>query len=301
MSINIGVSSYMNPSTDLAAWDHAPCDLCGCAEHKVLFRKKDTTSYWLAKCAEDKSLDPETEFPIVECARCRHVFVSPRLSPAVNADIYARFWRKYEPETVPEDEFALYLCRQLAALTHRGKLLDFGCGWGHYLNAAQKVGWDAIGIEVDPAKVAFARRHGLNAVEGELIDHTFPDETFDAVIAQQVFEHLYDPVSYVKEIKRILKPGGVFFCSVPNYGSLTARIEGPKWDMVSPVGHVRYFTGSRLARFLSDHGFAVLPKRYLTRFQGHALKDLVYQALVACENTFHVYPHTSLSLYARKA
>ena len=162
------------------------------------------------------------------------------------------------------------------------------------------IGWDAVELrEVDPEKIAFVKVHGLNAVQGELLDRIFERETFDAVIAQQVFEHLYDPVSYVEEIRRILKPGGVFFVSVPNYGSIVARIAGPKWDMVGPVGHVRYFTGSRLTRFLSDHGFAVLPKRYVTRFKGSALKNLVYQGLVACENTFHVYPH-KLSLYTRK-
>jgi 2-polyprenyl-3-methyl-5-hydroxy-6-metoxy-1,4-benzoquinol methylase len=278
---------------------HAACDLCGCDEHKVLFRKKDTTSYWLAKCAEDKSLDPATEFPIVECARCRHVYVTPRLSPEVNADIYARFWQSYEPQGLREDEFAVYLCRQLAKLTHFGKLLDFGCGWGHYVQAAQTVGWDAVGFEVDPKKIQFARDHGLNAVHGELLDRVFKPETFDAVIAQQVFEHLYNPVSYLKEIQRILKPGGVLFVSVPNYGSVVARMEGPNWEMVSPVAHVRYFTGRGLKRFLSEHGFVVVPKCYLRRFKSNLLKNLLYQGLTAVENVFDIYPH-ALSLYARK-
>ncbi len=276
------------------------CDLCGCDRNKVLFRKKDTTSYWLAKCAEDKSLDPNTEFPIVECARCGHVYVTPRLSPALIADIYARFWQSHKPKTLPKDEFAYYLCRHLAKLGHYGKLLDFGCGWGQYLAAAQAVGWDAVGIEVDPEKIAFARSQGLNAVQGELLDRTFDSETFDAVIAQQVFEHLYDPVSYMEEIKRILKPGGIVFVSVPNYGSIRAKLAGANWDMVSPVAHVRYFTGSILKRLLVDHGFEVLSKRYVRRFEDSLLKDVAYQASVACENAFQVYPRSALSLYACK-
>jgi SAM-dependent methyltransferase len=266
----------------------------------VLFRKKDTTSYWLAKCAEDKSLDPSTEFPIVECARCRHVYVTPRLSPELIGDIYARFWQSHKPQALPKDEFAYYLCRHLAKLGRLGKLLDFGCGWGQYLAAAQAVGWDAVGIEVDPEKIAFARAHGLNAVRGELLDRTFDPETFDAVIAQQVFEHLYDPVSYVEEISRILKPGGILFVSVPNYGSIRAKFAGANWDMVSPVAHVRYFTSGTLKHLLSDHGFEVLSKRYVRRFENGFLKDLVYQASVACENALQVYPRSALSLYAYK-
>ena len=289
----------MNGSAPHAAWDYVACDLCGCADHRVLFRTKDTTSYWLAKCSEDTSLDPDTECPIVECVQCRHVFVTPRLKLEIITDIYARFWQKYRPQSLTHDEFALYLCRQLAALTPRGKLLDFGCGWGHYLQAAQVIGWDAVGLEVDPEKIAFVKVHGLNAVQGELLDRIFERETFDAVIAQQVFEHLYDPVSYVEEVLADLETRRRVLCQCTELWQHRGENRGPKWDMVGPVGHVRYFTGSRLTRFLSDHGFAVLPKRYVTRFKGSALKNLVYQGLVACENTFHVYPH-KLSLYTRK-
>jgi SAM-dependent methyltransferase len=229
------------------------------------------------------------------------VFVTPRLSPELIADIYARFWRSYKPQALPQDPFAYHLCRHLAKFSEFGKLLDFGCGWGQYLGAAKAVGWDAIGIEIDPEKIEFARSQGLNAVQGELLDGIFDSETFDAVIAQQVFEHLYDPVSYIEEIRRVLKPGGVLFVSVPNYGSVLARFAGANWDMVSPVAHVRYFTSGTLKQLLSDHGFEVLSKRYVRRFENNLLKDMAYQASVVFENVFQIYPRTALSLYACKA
>src|SRR5688572_15782254 len=168
--------------------EHADCDLCGCASYRVLFAKKDTTSYWRAKCAEDRRLDVNMEFPLVRCTGCGHVFVRPRLKQAINADIYARLWRSHEPAKISYNSFATYLCRQLAALGGLGRLLDFGCGWGSHVAAAAAVGWDAVGIEVDRAKVEFVRRNGLEAVEGDMLDGLFEPASFDAVIAQQVFE-----------------------------------------------------------------------------------------------------------------
>jgi SAM-dependent methyltransferase len=284
--------------TATEVFEHANCDLCSGNRQTVLLRKKDTTSYWRAKCAED-GIDPDTQFPIVRCDDCGHVFVSPRLKPAIVADVYARFWKKYQPDSLRADSFALYLCRQLHALSGGGKLLDFGCGWGNYLAAARDVGFDGIGIEVDRAKVDFARSHGLTAIEGDLLDRAFPDASFDAAIAQQVFEHLYDPAPYLEELRRVLKPGGVLFLSVPNYGGLAAKLKGARWDMMSPVGHVRYFDRRTLGKFLADHGFVLERKRYLRRFDRGFVKNLVYQAVVLLENALDVYPH-SLALYARK-
>jgi SAM-dependent methyltransferase len=281
------------------AFERASCDLCGCSDQTLLFTKKDTTSYWRAKCAEDASIDVETEFPVVRCKRCNHVYVSPRLKPEVNADIYARFWSSYEPEELLHDDFAVYLCRQLAGMTRLGRLLDFGCGWGNFLSAARETGWDAVGIEVDPAKIDFARKHGLNAVQGDLLAGTFPAGSFDAIIAQQVFEHLYQPAAYLEEIRRLLRPGGIVFIGVPNYGGLSAKLKGPDWDMISPVAHVRYFTARTMSRFLNQHGLVPVRKRYLRRFRHSILRELVYQSIVFVENEAGLYPHT-LSMYARK-
>jgi SAM-dependent methyltransferase len=288
--------NFKERSTEV--FEDAHCDLCGSERQTVLLRKRDTTSYWRAKCAED-GIDPETPFPIVRCGDCGHVYVSPRLRHHIVGDIYSRFWKKYQPTEIKADPFALYLCRQLRAMVGAGHLLDFGCGWGNYLAAARAVGFDAVGIEVDQAKVDFALKYGLNAVQGDLLDRTFADNSFDAAVAQQVFEHLYDPVPHLEELRRILKPGGVLFLSVPNYGGLTAKLKGADWDMMSPVGHVRYFNRRGLAKFLTDHGFAVERKRYIKRFERGFVNNLVYRAIVLLENELNFYPH-NLALYARK-
>lgn len=278
--------------------DTVPCDICGSSKSERLFTKRETRTWWIAKCADDDRLDREHEFAVVRCDGCRHVYVNPRLQRAINDDIYARYWRSLEPPKVKRSEYGAYVCRQLEALCGRGELLDFGCGWGAVLNEATQAGWRATGLEVDERKVAFCREQGLTAVFGDLLEHPFAPATFDAAIAEQVFEHLYSPVEYMRELNRVLKPGGVLYVAVPNFGGVAAKLKGPRWDLVHPVSHVRYFDRSSLADLGRRCGFEVQEPTYVPRGKG-ALANAVYAAKTFVERNLHYYP-LGLALYLRK-
>jgi SAM-dependent methyltransferase len=275
-----------------------PCDICGSTESQLLFRKRENRSWWIAKCADDARLDREHEFALVRCGGCRHVYVNPRLDPSINDDIYARYWRSPEPAKVGTSEYGGYVCRQLAAQRTPGELLDFGCGWGSVLSAARNAGWHATGIEVDERKVAFCREQGLEAVYGDLLAQPFPAAQFDAAIAEQVFEHLYRPVDYLRELHRVLKPGGVLYIAVPNFGSLEAKLKRARWDLVHPVSHVRYFDRASLANMGQQCGFDVLKPAYVPRGT-NTLANAVYAGKTFIERTFDYYPF-GLALYFRK-
>jgi SAM-dependent methyltransferase len=280
------------------ALETVPCDICGASRSHVLFVKRETRSWWSAKCADDASLDRDHEFTVVRCGGCGHVFVNPRLKPAINADIYARYWRSLEPPTVRRSEYAGYVCRQLAKLRAPGTLLDFGCGWGAVLNEAKQAGWSATGVEVDERKVEFCREQGLTAVFGELLDRPFAAATFDAAIAEQVFEHLYSPVAYLRELHRVLKPGGVLYVAVPNWGGIAARLKGPRWELVHPVSHVRYFDRRSLADLGRRCGFEPLKPSYTAR-GANALAKAAHAAKTFVERNLRYYP-LGLALYFRK-
>jgi SAM-dependent methyltransferase len=279
--------------------DTVPCDICGATRSNVLFRKRETRSWWLAKCADDARLDRDHEFAFVRCSECRHVYVNPRLKPAINDDIYARYWRSHEPAKVQRNPYGAYVCRQLAALRPRGDLLDFGSGWGSVLNEATRAGWRATGIEVDERKIAFCREQGLNAVYGDLLRQPFAAATFDAAIAEQVFEHLYSPVAYMKELHRVLRPDGVLYVAVPNFGSIAAKISGPQWEYVHPASHVRYFDRRSLADLAERCGFEVLKPNYVPRGTS-ALARAAYAAKTFVERNLRYYPLGGLALYLRK-
>jgi len=276
-----------------------PCDICGATGSTLEFRKSETRPWWIAKCADDPRLDRDYAFAVVRCDECNHVFVNPRLQSAINRDIYERYWRTSEPDKLSENEYRRYVCRQLLALRPQGgELLDFGCGWGPALMAATQEGWRATGIEVDERKVEFCREQGLAAVYGELLDQRFGPETFDAAIAEQVFEHLYTPVAYMKELHRILKPGGVLYAAVPNLGGIAAKLKGEQWDLVHPVSHVRYFDRRSLADLAERCGFEVLRPAYVRRGTS-ALAQIAFAGKTFLERSLLYYPF-GLALYLRK-
>ena len=278
--------------------DTVPCDICGGTRSKLEFRKRETRPWWIAKCNDDPRLDRDHSFAVVRCSDCNHVFVNPRLRREISDDIYARYWRSSEPDKVRASDYRRYVCRQLAALHPRGELLDFGCGWGAVLGVAAEEGWRATGIEVDERKVEFCREQGFTAFYGDLLDGRFPAETFDAAIAEQVFEHLYTPVAYMKEIHRVLKPGGVLYAAVPNLGGVAATLRGEQWDLVHPVSHVRYFDRRSLADMADRCGFDVLRPAYVRRGTS-VLAQIAHAGKTFLERTLRYYP-LGLALYLRK-
>lgn len=284
---------------DLGLLETIDCELCGCKEHSLLFQKRENRNWWIEKCNDDERLDREFPFSVVKCKDCGIAYVNPRLKPDLIASIYANYWRSEQPQQPVGSLYANYLCRQLAVLGRTGRLLDFGCGWGDHLAAATSLGWDAMGVEVDQVKVDFCNKHRLKAVFGNLLDGLFEEASFDAVIAEQVFEHLYDPASYLKEVRRVLKPGGVLYIAVPNFDGLLAKLQGPSWDLVHPVCHVRYFDSSTLSRFLATNGFSVLEKAYLPRYGTNTTKNTLYWGKIFAENNLGIYPK-SLSVFAKK-
>lgn len=120
-----------------------------------------------------------------------------------------------------EGNYAYLIERMQTLLPSRGgKILDFGCGQGALVARGRALGLDIVGADtyggsfhvwadnVDPAAKALIHR----IVDGKL---PFPDETFDLVIANQVFEHIDHPPGPLAEVDRVLKPGGLFLASFP--------------------------------------------------------------------------------------
>lgn len=119
------------------------------------------------------------------------------------------------------------------------KLLDLGCGsaWlgRHYR--------DYVGLDASQEAVAAAAEHGIDVIAwsaGEPLP--FPDGHFDGVVAKDLLEHVADPGEVVREIRRVLKPGGRAFASSP---------DAQKW-VWNDYTHVRPFTRTGFRRLFTD-------------------------------------------------
>ena len=127
-----------------------------------------------------------------------------------------------------------------------GRLLDVGCGNGQFLATAAAVGWNATGIDFDEQAVAAARRlPGVRAEVGDLMDQAFPAAAFDAIVLNNVIEHVPDPVATFAECARLLRPGGRLVMITPNLDALGHRAFGPDWRGLEPPRHLHVFRWSR--------------------------------------------------------
>ena len=120
------------------------------------------------------------------------------------------------------------------------RLLDFGCGDGGYLESIAAPGRDLHGYEVD-ANLAqrVADRSGL-PIYSNRDQLRVQAGRFDIVTAHFVFEHLIDLRAGFVDVSRLLKPGGVFYCVVPQYDSTEARLFGRRWHGLDPPRHISF-------------------------------------------------------------
>ena len=114
------------------------------------------------------------------------------------------------------------IARALAARGPLKSLLDLGCDDGaHTMLWAEAAGAHAVhGIEVVPARASLARERGISVTTADLGGPLpFEDQTFDAVVSNQVIEHLFDTDLFLAEAFRVLRPGGVVVTSTENLAS----------------------------------------------------------------------------------
>lgn len=158
-----------------------------------------------------------------------------------------------------------YRARQIESKQNPGKVLDIGCGRGLLLNKLRERGWEPRGTELSEEAAAYAR-HKLNlpVTTEELEECHFPDEEFDLVILWHVLEHVEEPRAMLREVSRILKPGGVLLVAVPNFGSWESRWSGPGWFHLDVPRHLTHFTPRSLRGSLEQAGLALISTNFFS-------------------------------------
>jgi 2-polyprenyl-3-methyl-5-hydroxy-6-metoxy-1,4-benzoquinol methylase len=137
-----------------------------------------------------------------------------------------------------------------------GRLLEIGCGNGSFLTAMSAKGWDAVGIDFDQKAVDVAnKRHGENVRRGELINCQFASDSFDAILMNNVIEHIWNPVETVSECFRILKPNGRLVMITPNSDSDGHKLFKRDWRGLEPPRHLFIYNRSSLSRLAQNAGF----------------------------------------------
>ncbi len=128
-------------------------------------------------------------------------------------------------------------------------ILDVGAGTGATSQALREYG-RVIAVDVSADAAAIARGRGLDVARMDAGRLAFPDARFDLVVVLDVIEHLADDAAAVRELRRVLKPGGVLLVTVPAYKWL--------WSSHDVANHhFRRYRSGALKRLIVDGGFDV--------------------------------------------
>jgi len=180
---------------------------------------------------------------------------------------YEKYWDKQEGHL---SDFSLKwpMLSKYIPTTDGVSILDFGCGNGEIIGEMKKINLTAqfTGLDVSHTALQEAKKKNSQDSFFQISDggeFPIPDNSINFVFSSEVIEHVYDTENAVKEISRVLRPGGVVLMTTPFHGFLkNLSITLLNFDKhFNPTGsHVRFFSKKTLsALFLK---FDLTPKKY---------------------------------------
>lgn len=198
---------------------------------------------------------------LVQCAKCGFVFIRKIPSIEELTQFYSGYGSEHflSPITIKRyhqllDHFEKY--RQT------NRILDVGCGVGHLLKVAKERGWEVYGVEFGEAACEIARKKGIEMHQGKLDASLYPAESFDVITSIEVIEHINYPREEVAQIRQLLRKGGLFYCTTPNFNSLMRHYLKADFNIINYPEHLGYFTPKTLSQLLENEGFKT--KKILT-------------------------------------
>lgn len=244
-------------------------------------------------------------FRVVRCRSCGLIYTNPRPTPEWKARFYDpkyNAWmeahgRDYvyapTPERIPGYQRLNDLLLKHVKLP--AKLLDAGCATGLFVNTANQRGFDAAGCDYTLRAVQIGReRYHADLFHSPIENVDRPDASYDVVTLLHVFEHLPTPIEVLREVLRLLKPGGLMLLETVNYlphyaierylpflkpiyCRLTRRDELP-WV---PFEHLFHWTPQTLRAACQRAGFENVVNHYLRGYRSEQLTPKLSPAYFA--------------------
>jgi 2-polyprenyl-3-methyl-5-hydroxy-6-metoxy-1,4-benzoquinol methylase len=219
-------------------------------------------------CGSDQRQFPfrlHAPYSVARCTECGFHYLYPRLIETAIQEAY-RQSSYYEggtcgyadtSYTAQESALRATFKRLLNNLVRRGltggDLLEIGCGYGYLLDEARSLFARRVGTEFSPQAAEIARATAAEVFVGG-IEQVRPERKFDCTVATQVIEHVYEPLTFIKQLASYTKAGGHIIVATPDIGGVLRRAMGRRWPSFKAPEHVLYFDFRTLSELMQRAG-----------------------------------------------
>jgi 2-polyprenyl-3-methyl-5-hydroxy-6-metoxy-1,4-benzoquinol methylase len=206
------------------------------------------------------------DYELRRCEHCRFAFIAnpwteferiydDRYYAGAGADplVDYQFELAHPKQTVRQYEWRgiLDVVQRLVGGLDGKRWLDFGCGNGGLVRFVQEQSEaQAVGFD-DGAMAGQAHKLGIPVLAPEEL--LAQDGSFDVVTAIEVLEHTIDPIAELRQIRRLLRPGGLLFLTTGNAAAFAEHLTD--WSYIVPEIHISFFEPSTLTYALEQSGF----------------------------------------------
>lgn len=218
------------------------------------------------------------EYVLQECGDCGLVYQGDVPNDTLMTKIYEEW---IDPEIamqikvkqsglasrLPQTAEILNIITSLGGPPFSLTFFDFGMGWGEWLRLARGFGCEVYGAELSPARIRHAKDNGIEVLGlQQIMDHRF-----DVIRAEQVLEHIPNPLQTLRELAASLKPRGVLQLGVPDGARIKELLEIWDWrapkgsphslNMVAPLEHINCFQHDNLVEMAAKAGLTRIDLR----------------------------------------
>jgi len=174
-------------------------------------------------CGHDRTflVAVQNDFRYVQCERCSLVYLNPRPSADALKSFYDTYHQRNGKDEDDWEEMMKANFREVSAMLVRnfpsgGRLLDIGCGYGHFLGIMEGLHWQAEGIDPSRHTVDRARKAGCTVMHTTIDEAEIPEASFEAITMFYVLEHVADPLQTLTKVFGLLVSGGVVVVRIPH-------------------------------------------------------------------------------------
>lgn len=171
-------------------------------------------------------------------------------------------------------EIAKVFSERSGCASFRGnKLLDVGCGNGEMSEAFAQMGVTVTGVEYSSSRVAkmAAKERNFRLIAGDAHYLPLPSRSFDFAVLADVLEHVYDPSLVIREVARVLKPGGLVFIGATNRWSIVNLVSDPHYHVPLIPFMSKKLAAWYVVKLLKLSGSLNIEKYF---FRPHIIRDL---------------------------